>query len=1243
LSLDLLFNVDTPAGWSTPDGDLRVGGWCFAARGPAVRAMRLRVGGTVFDAAYGLPRPDVARVLGAAPGADHSGFEISALLPEGEHDAALEAERTDGAIEVLAAPRIQAGLAPLRANLETPQLLVQPAGPVRFSGWCFHPQRRVVSLELAFAGNVHMLLAGGPRPDVAAAYPCQPLASFSGFDATITLGPGHGPLRLEATLDGDLSLEFELARKFIIVRGPPVWQRVYRSSRRLLSFVGFAARAGVRWQRQYRRLPRPGELPALVRRARHLYGSRTAADRADGGAPPGFQLPARLDPYDAWLAVNAWNPRAEAHLRRRLDACVEPLPRLSVVIPVYNPPPGLLEKAVASVQAQVYGGWELCIADDASTDPAVRPALQQLGRADPRVRVALLDENVNISLATNRAAALASGEFLLLLDQDDELAPDALGEIALALAARPDVDMLYTDDDKLGMDGSRFAPQFKPDWSPELLLSYMYMSHALVIRRTLFEAVGGERTGFEGSQDYDLALRASERARHVAHLSLVLYHWRAVAGSTASSGDAKPLSIEAGRRAVQEALDRRGIGATAVQPDWARRGRLGIFAHEFPDDGPRVAILIPTRNQRTLLRRCIDSLAATSYHSYEVVVIDNESDEADALAYLAGLPHRVLRVPNSPGGFSFAHVNNVAARAVDADLLLFLNNDTEVREPRWLSRMVGYAGIAGVGAVGARLLFPDGRIQHAGVVHGLYHGLAGPAFKLAPDWDHGYLSYAVVARNCSAVTAACMLTPRRLFLELGGFDEQRFAVAYNDVDYCYRLVDRGFRCVYCPGAELLHHEGRSRGFADRPEEVAAFRAAYAGRADPWYSPHLSLDDERYALRPRRRAVGRMPPVRTMMFSFNLNLEGAPHSQFELTTRLAALGAIDPVVYSPSDGPLRAAYEGAGVPVEVIDHPLAGVHTGKEFDAAIARLAGAIRASGAQVVYGNTLQTFYAIAAAERAGVPSVWNPRESEPWQGYFAGLGPELAARALECFRFPYRVVFVAEATREVYRALDSRCSFAVIRNGLDLERLDAQAARWPRAQARDALRLARDEVALLSLGTVCERKGQHDLARALARLPQRVWPQTRAFIVGDRASAYSDGLHDLVRKLPAVLRERVHVVEETADTAKFYQAADAFVCTSRIESYPRVILEAMAYRLPIVTTPVFGIREQVQADINGSFYQPGDDGALATALVRLIDDRGLRARFARNARHVLAILTGFDEMVAGYAETFREAALSS
>jgi GT2 family glycosyltransferase len=789
--------------------------------------------------------------------------------------------------------------------------------------------------------------------------------------------------------------------------------------------------------------------------------------------------------------------------------------------------------------------------------------------------------------------------------------------------------------------GRRYDAEFKPEFSPELLLSYMYFSHVCAVRRELFNSLGGTRVGFEGSQDYDFALRATEQSRRVGHIPRVLYHWRAIAGSTASNGAAKPDSFTAGRAAVQEALDRRGMSGRAYQPDWAAAGALGIFAAEFPDTGPSVAILIPTRNGLPALQRCLKSLEKTTYRNYSLTIIDNESDDPQTLQFLSKSRHRVLRV-STGGKFNFAALNNRAAAVVDAEFILLLNNDTAVLDGRWLSRMVGHAKAAGVGAVGAHLVYPDGRTQHAGILHGLHHGLAGHAFKLNANWDNGYLSHARLTRNYSAVTAACLLTPRKLYIEQGGLDENQFGVAYNDTDYCYRLVDKGFRCVYVATAELIHDEGVSRGFDDNPAEVAAFRRKYGCRVDPYYSPHLSLEDEKFRILPRRLPRSPTPTIRTCIFSHFLNLTGAPLIQYELSSTLKKQAVIEPMVACVSDGPLRQWYEQIGADVQVLgEHPLAPVLSRPDlYDGAMNELGRKMKEQWkVDLVYANTLDTVFAVDAASRVGIPVVWNIHESEGWRAYFGRYGYPIAQRCLENFARPYRVIFGSDATRSVYAAWNSAHNFHALRNPVDLTRLSSAATAWTRQTARQSLNVADDEIMLLTVGTVCPRKGQLDMVEAIGQIPWWLRSRLRCFLVGDQTEPYTQQVSGAVKALGEESAARIVLATETADVARYYIAADVFICSSRVECYPRVTQEAMAFSLPIITTPVYGLAEQVANGVAGLHYIPGNVKQLAEMITKLATDPDLRRQMGDIGPVCLEALGGFSRAANEFAEICREA----
>lgn len=526
-------------------------------------------------------------------------------------------------------------------------------------------------------------------------------------------------------------------------------------------------------------------------------------------------------------------------------------PTISILLPVYNPPLEFLRRALDSVRRQSYGNWQLCACDDGSTDKQVAELLRQYATEEARVNVSFAPANGGIAQASNRALALATGEFLGLLDHDDELAPEALYEVVRTLQ-EVDADVLYTDEDRLDAAGNHTEPRCKPAWSPDLLLSCMYVSHLVVYRRQLVLDVGGFRQGFDGSQDYDLALRVTERTEKIAHIPKILYHWRKVAASASARRQAREAVTEAGRRALTEALQRRRIeGEVENQPRFGfYRVRRALVA------AGKVSIIIPTRDGFEQLRRAVQSIESKSlYRDYEILIVDNGSRDRATLDYLRASPHGVLRLDEA---FNFSRLCNRAAKQAQGDYLLFLNDDTEVISGEWLSAMLEQAQRPEVGAVGAKLLYADGRIQHAGVLLGVGArgrgapgaggadvGVAGHALRYEDGFSGaGYLNYANVARNYSAVTAACLMVRRAVFAEVGGFDEEAFAISYNDVDFCLRLGARGYRIVYTPYALLYHKESASRGLQAYPQAAATLRGRWQRQlaSDAFYNPNLAGED-----------------------------------------------------------------------------------------------------------------------------------------------------------------------------------------------------------------------------------------------------------------------------------------------------------------------------------------------------------------------------------------------------------------
>ncbi len=512
-------------------------------------------------------------------------------------------------------------------------------------------------------------------------------------------------------------------------------------------------------------------------------------------------------------------------------------PLLSVVVPVYRPPIWLFHECVLSVVAQGYENWELCLCDDGSDDPALTEALAELASADARIKVMAMEQNGGISRATNKALEAASGQFVVLLDHDDVLAADALAEIAAVVATHDDVDVIYSDEDKLDELDRPIQPHFKPDWDPDLLLAYPYLGHVTVIRTELLRRIGGFRPEFDGSQDYDVMLRATEVARRIVHIPKVLYHWRLVAGSAAGDTEAKPWAHQASRRALEDALARRGIeGVVETGPFrgayHVRRKILG---------SPTVSVIIPFRDQAALTVACLESLDRDpGYPVTEVVLVDNGSTEPETRALRQRLEQRTdTRILDYPGEFNWAAINNFAAATCQTDMLLFLNNDIVATSPGWMHALVELGQRPEVGAVGARLVYPDGKLQHAGVVLGM-GGVASHIFIGMPKGVRGYFSWDGVVRGYSAVTAACMLVRRSVFEEMGGFDEV-FAVAFNDVDFCIRLGQAGYRLLYTPHAELTHYESVSRGLSGYARDYQSFLPRWMDHliaGDPFYNPNL---------------------------------------------------------------------------------------------------------------------------------------------------------------------------------------------------------------------------------------------------------------------------------------------------------------------------------------------------------------------------------------------------------------------
>lgn len=595
-----------------------------------------------------------------------------------------------------------------------------------------------------------------------------------------------------------------------------------------------------------------------IYRREGLVGLRQSWQRMQQGPlinpAPGSEGHDRND-YQEWIRrFDTMSDVRREEIRRRI-AGMPAHPRISVVMPTYNPNPAWLSEAINSVRNQLYPHWELCIADDASTNPAIRELLEGVAAEDERIKVVFRESNGHISAASNSALTLATGDWIALLDHDDLLPEHALFHVAVAIAEKPSLQMIYSDEDKVDECGQRSAPYFKTEWNPALFYSHNMFSHLGVYRRTLVEQVKGFRFGFEGSQDYDLALRCIElvREQDIHHIPHVLYHWRIHAESTAGGAEAKPYAMLAGERALNDHFQRLGIKGRVELQD------AGYRAHyDLPDSLPLVSLIIPTRNGEDLVRRCVESIVQkTLYKSYEIIIVDNGSDDIDAINYFEELSSSgVARVIKDGRPFNYSALNNAAVKIAKGDLIGLVNNDIEVISPGWLGEMVSHALRPEVGAVGAKLLYPNGDVQHAGVILGV-GGVASHSHKRFPRGCAGYFGRARLISRFSAVTAACLLVKKSIYEQVSGLNETDLAVAYNDVDFCLRIMRSGYHNIWTPYAELYHHESATRGDDNDPVKQARFakEIIYMKEAwgdllvrDPYYSPNLTLDHDDFSLR-----------------------------------------------------------------------------------------------------------------------------------------------------------------------------------------------------------------------------------------------------------------------------------------------------------------------------------------------------------------------------------------------------------
>ncbi|EEZ8475732.1 TPA: glycosyltransferase [Escherichia coli] len=568
-----------------------------------------------------------------------------------------------------------------------------------------------------------------------------------------------------------------------------------------------------------------------------------------------FTLPS-LD-YEEWIeTVETPSLPDKGDVKVILETMQKP-PLISVVMPVYNPEEVYLRACIDSVLEQSYPYWELCIADDKSPKEHVQRVLREYEAKDPRVKVVYRQQNGHISAASNSALQIAIGEFVALLDHDDALPEHALLFMAQTIHSQPNARILYSDEDKLNAKGERFEPHFKSDWNPDLFFSQNYVSHLGVYHHDLLKKISGFRLGVEGSQDQDLLLRCLPhvQADQIVHIPRVLYHWRTVEGSTALASGEKSYTTDAGIKALQDYFATRQPG---VKVEAGRVPNTYRVCYPIPEPAPLVSLLIPTRDRRSLTETAVRSiLEKSTYTNYEILILDNGSVEAETLEFFSQIQeedHRV-KVLAYDYPFNYSAINNFGARHAKGTIIGLINNDIEVINPEWLTEMVSHSLRPEIGCVGAKLYYPNDTLQHGGVILGI-GGVANHSHKHFSRTHPGYFARLVCTQNYSAVTAACLLIRKEIFDAVEGLDEENLKVAFNDVDFCLKVREAGYRNLWTPYAELYHYESISRGIEDSPEKIARFtgevdfmKAKWGTHLeiDPFYSQNLTKTKEDFSI------------------------------------------------------------------------------------------------------------------------------------------------------------------------------------------------------------------------------------------------------------------------------------------------------------------------------------------------------------------------------------------------------------
>jgi glycosyltransferase involved in cell wall biosynthesis len=1281
-----IFEVEEPKKWTFTGEPTWISGWFLSKVGAVFSDIRAVIDGVPHLGVLGLARPEIEQRHRGNVGLPHAGFVLRVNPPAGAKQLRLELRdaghrwveiwRTRIAVPAgenaparcdlrlvpdqmrkllqihRADPRANLGDAAAELALDTAavplDILPSPPffgaleapglkggtqfGKVRLDGWLVHLEKRIARLTVSTHPLVENEMDFGQRErtDAAGMFPHHPYAGRSGFfgladfDETAS-GPALVTIFAELE-DGTRHLAF--ARRFH-PRTASVWERPLPAFNRRLFFRTAWIFAGA--------CRRQGIALGSPLAAWSAFASAYRELRRDSPRLPPAPEP---DPYELWQRANAVTPKLRRLIESALEARRGRTPRISLLVDARHSDPERLAALAASLRGQIHSEWDACFIG------ARAPG------HDPRLRHEACTEPKDFVRALNAAAHQATGTWLALIPADGRLPADALAQMAETIADRPGLELVYTDEDVIDDHGARSDPDFKPDWSPTLALSGIFPGQLSLIPRDRFVELGSFREGFDRVPWRDVLLRAGDRlaANQVAHLRIIGFHrW---SGAVRELDLADPM-YEQARAALADAARRRDWAASPFLPEAGHQRRRcfhqlrwdpGLFSR-LP-----VTIVIPTRDRLHLLQECIELLDETvDWRFARLVIVDDHSRDADAVRYLARIQQRtdlrctVVRLPEAGAPFNYSRLVNAALPHVDTPLILHLNNDVNVLEPGWLAEMSAWFGQPDVGVVGAKLVFPDKTLNHTGIVLGPHGGLADTPFAHGAESSVD-LAWHAVAREVSAVTGACLMTRTEIYRQFGGFDETDFGVAYNDVDYCVRVRDAGFRVIFTPQAKLMHWGSATRGVTFDEAEHIAWVHRHPPGPEPYFSPHWRLEDGRVRCRGDLcNHAGRTGPLRLLLLTHNFNFEGAPLFLLEYATYLVRVHGFHLQILSGRDGPLRPAFEALGAQVTLVDtREIYGSPDEEVLLSRVDDVGEKVDWEAVDLVVCNTLACFWGVLLARQRHRPSLLYIHESTSIFRFFElTLKLPLHAVVGRALEEATRVLFLCRATQAYYDDHNRNGNFRIVPSWIRVRAIDE----FRRANARDDLRrrhgLPVDEIIIANIGTVCERKGQHVFIRAVDHFNHHYHGATpvRFLMVGARPGIYLDLLQ---RDLARMGLTNITFVPETGAAFDYFALADMFVCTSFEESFPRVVLEAMAFRTPIVSTDVHGVAEMVRQRAEAYLVRPGDVAGLSRMMRTCLAKERSGKSLTPTAYSRVLRLYNDAQVLPRHAELAREASLA-